>query len=342
MNAKFKIGILAFVILFIGTIYVTVKPYYTFVTRTLDISIWKTFFPGNTVETVDNKINILLLGIAGGDHEGPNLSDSIMVIHYDFETNKLSTIGLPRDVWSSTLKQKINTAYAIGEAKQKNGGLKLAKAEVGGILGIPIEYGVVISFRTFNDLIDYMGGIEVQVEHAFTDKEYPIEGKENDECNGDPEYRCRYKTVTFEKGPTKMDGETALIFVRSRHAIGSEGSDFARSKRQQLVITAIKNNILTILKKRNLNELTGLYEILNKLVERDINNQQLAIITKDIGTAKNFLLKNVTLPADYFEVPSSVDYNGQYVLIPPNNDWDAFHELVYCLLNTSGDACSRN
>lgn len=259
MSGKVKVGTIAFLGLFVMVLYFAVKPYHSLLTRTLGISIWKTLLPGKTLQTVDNKVNILLLGIAGGDHEGPNLTDSIMIIHYDFDTNQLSTIGLPRDVWSNTLKGKINTAYAIGEAKQKHGGLKLAKAEVGGILDLPIEYGVVISFQTFHDLIDYLGGIDVQVEHSFVDNQYPIKGKEDDLCNGDKEYKCRYTTVSFEKGLTHMDGATALTFVRSRHASGSEGSDFARSRRQQLIITSLKDAIIATFKKGKIDDMRLLF-----------------------------------------------------------------------------------
>ena len=63
---------------------------------------------------------------------------------------------------------------------------------------------------------------------AFTDSQYPIAGKENDACGGDATFACRYKTVQFQAGSQHMDGKTALMYVRSRHAEGDEGTDFAR------------------------------------------------------------------------------------------------------------------
>ena len=98
-------------------------------------------------------------------------------------------------------------------------------------------------------MIDFIGGVEVNVENSFIDKEFPITGKENDLCNNDLEYKCRYKIISFTKGVSSMDGQTALNFVRSRHAEGSEGTDFAREKRQQKVIEAIKNKLISFGKK---------------------------------------------------------------------------------------------
>lgn len=336
---RLKLWLTLFVLLSVLVVYAVVHPYYAFVTKTLGISPWRMLFPGKALSTVDNKVNILILGIAGGTHDGPNLSDSIMVLHYDFKTNTLVSIGLPRDVWSDTLRRKINTAYAIGEAKKTHGGLTLAKAEVGGILGLPIDYGAVITFKTFKELIDYFGGVTVEVKRSFTDREYPLEGKENDPCGGDPEYRCRYETISFTKGSQHMDGTTALKFVRSRHASGTEGSDFARSQRQQQVLSALKGEIVTVAQSRNVTKMTELYNKINSLVERDITNQQLAVIARNVMAHKGLNQRNVSFPKDYFEVPDNSKYEGQYVLVPPDSDYNRMHDLVSCLLGKPADEC---
>ena len=108
------------------------------------------------------------------------------------------------------------------------------------VLGIPIHYNVTINFEVFKQIVDTLGGIDVEIENTFTDSEYPIEGKEDD-----PVIANRYETVTFTKGLEKMNGERALKYVRSRHGDGAEGTDFARSKRQQKVILAIKDKLMS-------------------------------------------------------------------------------------------------
>lgn len=316
------------------------RPYYQFVTGTLKISPFQALFFDSQVKKVDDSVNILVLGIAGGNHDGPNLSDSIMVLHYNFKTDHLDIIGIPRDIWSNTLRDKINSAYAYGEAKQTGGGLKLAKAEVGAIVGMPVQYSMVIDFSKYKELIDYLGGINVVIENSFTDNQYPIDGKENDLCGGDPDYKCRYETITFQKGKTHIDGTTALKFVRSRHAEGDEGSDFARSRRQQLVITAIKDNVIKIVKSYNIDKIKGLYDKINSLVIRDVTNQQLVIIARDVVFSKKYSQKNFFLPEDMFTVPDYSQYDGQYVLIPTNG-FDNLHKFVQCLIEKEDEGkCS--
>jgi LCP family protein required for cell wall assembly len=334
---KIKLIALIFLIIFILSAFFLVRPYYLFLTKTLKISPFKTLTNSSELKTINNTVNILILGIPGGNHDGPNLSDSINVVHYDMKTNKITVIGIPRDIWSDTLQDKINSAYSYGEEKQKGGGLKLAKAEVAGIIGQPIPYGIVISFDKFRQLIDYLGGIDVTVERAFTDHDFPVTGKEDDTCGGDPDYRCRYETVSFQKGLQHMDGTTALKFVRSRHAEGIEGSDFARNHRQQLVMSAVKNKIIAEIKSLNINRISKLYTETNSLVERDISNQEVSILAKNGVLNKKIEQQNVPLALDMFEVPNADGYYGKYVLIPPNDSFESIHSYIACVFDTGNE-----
>lgn len=321
-------------------LYLLTKPYLDFMRNTLKVSPLKALVSTDGLQTIDNKVNIVLLGIAGGTHDGPNLSDSITFMSYDFKEHRLASVGIPRDVYSSTLDDKINSAYAYGEAKQPGNGTKLAKAEVSAIVGLPVHYAVVINFEHFKTLIDYIGGIDVTVARSFSDHEFPITGKENDLCGGDPEYGCRYKTVSFTKGITHMNGETALEYVRSRHAQGEEGTDFARSQRQQLVLSAIKSKILKPSYLLNLMNLERLYDVLNKIVVRDMTNQQAAILAKNILFHKDFTQDATSLKEDLFYVPPVSEY-GRYVLLPKNNSWTQIHNEVRTFLHIHIPANSK-
>src|SRR3989344_5309586 len=121
-----------------------------------------------------NTINILLLGIAGGRHEGPNLSDTIIFASLNTKESKITLVSLPRDIWSSDIDSKINTAYAKGEVKKSGGGLILAKSVVSKITGQSIDYAVVIDFSGFVRAVDLIGGLNVNIERTFDDFEYPI------------------------------------------------------------------------------------------------------------------------------------------------------------------------
>lgn len=318
------------IILSLTTVYllVTSFKYYLFITQTLKISPIKTLLSLDSLKTYDDQVAFLILGIAGRNHDGGTLSDSMIVANYNLQTNKLLTISLPRDIWSDTLQDKINTAYAYGEAIQKNGGLKLAKAEIGAVIGIPIQYALVIDFDKFKELVDLLGGIEIDVERSFTDRQFPIPGRENAPCAGDSDFKCRYETISFRKGVTHMDGATTLKYVRSRHAVGAEGSDFARNKRQQRVFEAIKNKLFLEIKKLSLDHIKKIYRAFDTLLTRDVTNQQLAIIFKKIIFSRGFTRKEVILSQDFFITPDNNSYNGQYVLMPKAGNFSVIHQYI--------------
>lgn len=329
---KFFTALAVIIILFFFSVFIFLFPWYSFITKTLRVSITKLVFNWNGLKTFDNQVTIALLGIAGENHDGPNLSDSITVLNYDFKENRITTIGIPRDIWSNALKDKINSAYAYGEEKQPGGGgLKLAKSEISAVSGFPIQYGIVIDFKKFEIFVDDLGGVDIDVEQSFTDEKFPLEGKENDLCNGDPEYRCRYETVSFEKGLQRMDGKTALKYVRSRHAQGDEGSDFARSKRQQNVINAVKEKFTGIVKERDLQKISKLYQKIDRLIYRDISNQDIFALVKKMYLNKQHISqKSFALSEELFYVPAYYLYGGRYVLIPDNDSYDIIHNLIRC------------
>lgn len=337
MPLKLKLVIISSLILI--TLAIIIRPYYLFVTQTLNVSPVKTLFSLDGLKSYNDRVNILFLGIAGADRDGPNLSDSIVVLSYDLKSNHLITVSIPRDIWSDALRDKINSAYAYGEAKKKGAGFILAKAEIQAIIGQPIHYGAAINFDQFEELIDFLGGVEVNVENSFTDKEFPITGKENDLCNDDPEYKCRYQIVSFTKGTTLMDGQTALNFVRSRNAIGSEGNDFAREKRQQKVIEAIKDKVIVFVKENKIIQYKKLYDLADKLVKRDINNQQLAILFKNIIFKRNFKQEKIVLSDGFFINPETDlnRYDYRWVLIPTDDDIGIVHKYIDCRLTQKTD-----
>jgi len=312
----------------VAVLFLILSPYYRFATNVLKVSPINSLFGYGDLKMIGGRVNILVLGIPGGNNDGPTLSDSITVMNYDTNTNVVRSLGVPRDVWSSTLADKVNSAYAYGEAKVDGGGLRLSKAEVGSIIGAPVQYAVVIDFHEFINLIDLMGGVEVHVERSFVDRKFPIEGKEADECGGDAEFKCRYRTASFKKGLSHMDGETALSFVRSRNAEGDEGSDFGRSKRQQLVMGAIKEKVVKIVLTFNLGKLESLYGSVNKLVKRDISNQQLAYLLRNMIFHRNFKQSTTAIPQELFTVPDYNDYEGKYVLVPEDASFSALHSYV--------------
>ena len=211
----------------------------------------------------------------------------------------------------------------------------LAKSTVEEIVGLPVHYALVIDFSGFKEIIDVLGGIEVDVERSFVDEKYPIPGKENDECEGDPEFKCRYETLSFEKGKVTMDGETALKFVRSRNAEGDEGTDLARAARQQKVIVALKNKILSLKILLSPKKLLAVYDEMKKSIETDIDGPTAAILVRRILESRDNVEQHVVSEEFLTNPPISPRYDNQYVFLPKDGDWEPLHSWVSCLLKIS-------
>ena len=230
------------------------------------------------------RINIALYGYGGDGHDGAFLSDSIMVVSIQSrgpgQKPQVAEISIPRDWWvpidlggGRSAFGRINEAYESGQTGYPDkstvytgdhGGGDLADATLERMLGIHIDYFVGIDFTAFKDAVDSVGGVDITVEHTFTDEKYP-----RGECAG-PHPDCAYTTIHFEAGRQHMDGATALIFARSRESSDpQEGTNFARNKRQQLVLTAVKQRVLSA------GGLSKLPDLLNSLGDHVIMNVNL-------------------------------------------------------------------
>ncbi|MFV1916971.1 MAG: LCP family protein [Patescibacteria group bacterium] len=294
------------------------------------------FTPSDKVNALQGRTNVLVLGKGGKGHEAPDLTDTIIFASIRHSDPSLTLISLSRDIWVPELRAKLNSTYYWGEQKQEGGGLILAKSTVEKIVGTPVHYGFIIDFSGFTEIIDVMGGIDVEVGRAFTDELYPVAGREEDECDGDTEYKCRYVTVGFEKGVQVMDGETALKFVRSRNAEGEEGTDMARAKRQQKVLVATREKAVSLRILLNPKKILSILSILGDSIETDIDPSAAAILTRRVFSAKENIYSEV-LSEDLLEnPPKSFRYDNLYVFIPKDETWGDVQEWVECVLENGG------
>lgn len=303
----------------------------------------------------DDRINMLLLGIGGGIHEGPDLSDSIIFVSIDQNRNRVTLLSIPRDLWIPELNEKINTAYTIGKFKKSDGGITLTSAIVSKIVNQPIDYVAVINFEGFEKAVDLIGGLDITIDRAFDDFEYPAEAKKEDLCGHQLDeataliatqsptlvFPCRYEHVRFEQGREHMNGERALIYVRSRYAIGEEGTDFARSIRQQRVIKAFKDKVLSPTTLLNPIRITNLYSVVAKSIDTNIAPSEIDDFLRLAGKMKRAELHSAVLEQEDKEQgkkglltnPKVDDYGGAWVLIPKagNGNYTKIQAYVSCL-----------
>jgi LCP family protein required for cell wall assembly len=183
------------------------------------------------------RTNALLVGIDTRERGNLLNTDSIILVSYNHDNKDVTMISIPRDFHVQVDPdqywfRRINSVYSTYEDRGEDQGLKRLRDVVTEITGVEIQYHAMIDYKGFVELIDSLGGINVNVENSFTDYQYP---------DG-----YGYKTVSFEEGPQLMDGETALEYARSRHSMhNNEGSDFARARRQQRVITAVTDEVIS-------------------------------------------------------------------------------------------------
>lgn len=280
--------------------------------------------PAVNLLSSDGRTNLVFLGLGGEGHQAPDLTDSMILVSLRHSDSSISLVSVPRDLWVDTLKAKINTAYHYGNSRREGGGRDLAKSAVAEVLGVPVHYAVALDFDGFIKAIDAVGGIEVDVERTFDDSQYPIPGKETAE----PE-SARYETLHFDAGRQPMDGVTALKFTRSRHAEGDEGTDFARSARQQKIIMAFKDKLFqtqTLLNKDRLQAVIGSFQ---SSLDTDIPES-------DYGSFLRFFLtfeqagsvtKSISIDEFLLNPKNKAPYQGQWVLVPAR-DWQELHTYV--------------
>jgi polyisoprenyl-teichoic acid--peptidoglycan teichoic acid transferase len=199
-------------------------------------------------------VNILLLGMGGPGHDGPLLTDTMIVASIDINTSEVMLTSIPRD-FLVTLKgrgfNKINAAYAYAEQDEEGSGGEAAIEVAEKVTGLDIPYYAAVDFKGFVKAVDRVGGLDITVDRTFTDSSYP-------------NYNKGYlPPQTFTKGDTHMDGERALIFARSRKGNNGEGSDFARSERQKKVMLAMKDELSQL----NLSDLGTLNGLLSDFTE---------------------------------------------------------------------------
>lgn len=281
-----------------------------------------------------DRINVLFLGMGGKSHEGGYLTDTIMLASLEPSTKKVALISIPRDLavpiedmgW-----RKINNVNAFAEMEAPDSGGLAVSQTISDVLNIPIDYYFRVDFISFINIIDELGGLDVYVANTIDDYSYPIMGQEKAEP-----YEARFEHLHIDQGWQKMDGELALKYARSRHAVGVEGSDFARAKRQQKIITAIKDKILSlhVLFKPKI-----VTNIIKEYKEHISTNLKIWEMVKSWDMFKDIKKENII----YRVLDNSpngllidtISEDGAYILIPRSGD---FTEIQYLVNNIFSDA----
>ncbi|HEY8602391.1 MAG TPA: LCP family protein [Thermomicrobiales bacterium] len=264
--------------------------------------------------------NVLIMGYGGQGHEGAYLTDSLLLLHSDLASGKTAQIAVPRDLWvqiplDSGRYAKINSAYAYGrgEAGDPVAGGRLATTKVGQVTGLPTSRWVTIDFRGFRALVDAVGGVDVDVERAFT-AQYP--------ANDDPTIDPSWIEISFAAGRQHMDGEAAIRYARARYSEDpAEGSDFARGQRQARLVAA-----LTAKLKRPTTwpRAFAVMDALQPALKTNLAPADLLVLflRADTGGATRIRLDDPKV------LVNATSADGQAILVPPGNDYGVITRYI--------------
>jgi len=271
----------------------------------------------------DNRINFLMLGVGGGDHEGAQLTDTIILGSLQLNPLKAAMISIPRDFLifiDGYGYRKINSLNALKESEEEGSGPGFLSQTLARTFNMPIHYYLKVDFSAFKNFVDEIGGVDIYVENAFTDYLYPTED-------------FLYQTIKFEKGWQNMNGDQVLKYVRSRHGNNGEQGDFSRGKRQQNAITAIKNKVLN--KDTWLNPKT-IYSLLQSYQDNINTNLEVWEILKLITLAKNLQTQDIIkfgLSDDYNNYLQASNYQGAYVLTAKDKTYGEIQNVINNIFN---------
>ncbi|RMG91895.1 MAG: LytR family transcriptional regulator [Chloroflexi bacterium] len=251
-----------------------------------------------------DRISILLLGVDQRcDESGPTHTDSLMLLTIDPVGLSAAMMSLPRDLWVEIPGfgvDRINQAYYYGQVYEyPGGGPVLAVETVEAFLGVPIDYYVAVNFEAFINVVDTIGGIEIDVPEAISDPTYP------DQCYG-------YDPFYIEAGHQTLDGATALKYARTRATLGG---DVDRAARQQAVILAVRDRVLSLgMLPQLVRQAPQLWQTLQANVRTNMTLDeavQLALLAQDIPR------ENITTAViDYNYVYNETTPDGRQVLVP--------------------------
>ncbi|MGH7238519.1 MAG: LCP family protein [Candidatus Saccharimonadales bacterium] len=277
------------------------------------------------------RVNILLLGIGGPGHDGPDLTDTMMIASIDVVNHRIGLLSIPRDLWIKEPNNfvenygKINAAYESGKYRylghddSSNGNINAIKAgfktvdqTMSRIAGIPINYNALVNFQAFQQAVDAVGGVTINVPTELYD---PTMAWQNN-----------WNPVLAKKGVQYMDGYQALLYARSRETT----SDFARTDRQRALLLALESKVLTAGTLSDPLKISNLLSAFGDNVRTDISLSDMQQLYNIISKIPSSSVKSVDMDTTPNNLVTTGDIDGQSIVEPKAGlfDYSAIQSFV--------------
>ncbi len=247
---------------------------------------------GEDTEEISRTDGVYSVLVVGTDKVGLN-TDTIMVASLDTVNNRASLMSIPRDTMSNVNRnvKKINAAYASG-AKNGKGNIDQLKKEVSALMGFEIDNYVVVNLVAFEELIDAVGGVTIDVPRNM---------------NYDDPYQDLH--IHIDKGLQTLNGEQAIGFVRYRS--GYVNGDIGRVQAQQMFIEALVDQVAT---PSIVTKMPKLIDIVLDNTDTDLTNGELIWFGKEaleVDTENDF---------NMFVLPGEAQYVNKISYYLPNEE----------------------
>ena len=250
------------------------------------------------------RVNVLMIGYSGeAKHGGTYLADSLNILSIDPKTNQTTLIPIPRDLWIQGLRQmprggKVNEAFADGwdAGGWKEAG-KVQAAVVSEVTGLTIQHWLSIDFSGLSAVVDAVDGVTVTNPRAFSYTWW------------EDTYQAKRWSGSFPKGTLHLNGAQALTYTRVRYtSVSAESSDFARSVRQERVLTALRDKLGSGI--GSLGPGLGIMDALAEHLKTDLSAFDLFLLSGHMHADRRIELKLGTVLA------AGRNSAGSYILFP--------------------------
>ena len=291
---KFKRLIQLFLIIFILVAGYSVYQFYKGHQLAKDSELKQEDFVGDKVST--GTVNYLLLGIDTRGEE-KSRTDTMMLVSWNHDTDKVKLISFMRDIYAEIpgySNYKLNTAYYLG-------GVQLTKDTITGMFGVPIHHYAIIDFKNFETMIDILApsGVKIDVEKDMSEK----------------------IGVSLKAGEQQLNGQELLGYARFR--MDGEG-DFGRVRRQQQVIEAVKDSVLSVRNTKNLPKLVGAAQ---GYVVTDISSGEQLKSVLEVATS-GVEIEKLTIPQEGTYSDKSYSHAGSVLEIDLEKNKQALNDFL--------------
>ena len=272
----------------------------------------------------EGRINVLLLGMRGDNMPGGGLlADTIMVASVKPQENKVALISIPRDLYvqipGTSNYSKINAVHAVMEEKGEGKGMEAMKQIVSEVTGLPIHYVVRIDFKGFKELVDAVNGVDIYLDQPFSE---PKQFEGEDALN-----------FSLPAGKNHLDGQKSLFFVRARYA----SSDFERAKRQQQVLLALKDKLLSLGTLADFSKVNNILNILGDDVRADMDVTEMKSFFDLANQAHDPQIRQKVFDTSaeglLYDSKADTPEGKTYILLPVGGNYDKIHEACRNIFN---------